>query len=73
MEINFGVLVFLVLLLLLLYGYQKLIKHQRFFSERGIAFTKPNLFFGNMLESFFELENRETTLKQFYNEFRREK
>jgi hypothetical protein len=72
MEASSAVLIAL-LLLLLLYGYRKLVKHHDYFSKRGIAFIKPTIFFGNMLEPFLELEHHEVVLKRLYNEFKREK
>ncbi|KAG5671380.1 hypothetical protein PVAND_001581 [Polypedilum vanderplanki] len=69
---NIGVLLTIFLLLIFL-GYRKIVKDHNFFSQRGIAFIKPKIFFGNMFESFLEFENQEVLLKRFYNDFKREK
>lgn len=68
-----GVILLSLTLLLAVYAYRVCAKNHNYFKKRGIAFSKPTLFFGNMLDAIKEQEDYEVTLGEFYKKFRTEK
>lgn len=70
---NCGVILLSLTLLLSAYVYRVFAKNHNYFKMRGIAFSKPTLFFGNMLDALKEQEDYEDMLGEFYKKFRNEK
>lgn len=64
----------LILLLILIFGlYKYLTRNHLFFQRQQVAFVKPKILFGNLLELFTGRENGISVFQKVYDKFSNER